>query len=205
MNYLDPSEFENYGLEETTLTSWVTMASALIDAHCRRETLGVNQYTERIRLGGSGTFRLTYLPLLAVSPAVTPLSSLQVRYGAPRRGEMNAVAFDAGQAFGLIGNWMPIAVEALDVDLQTGEVTLPVHPLGLAFNEVEVAYMAGVEAIPEPVKCACAQLVRNAQATPALNVRANGIDRMHMEYFSESLLDESVRKMLAPYVAQKVG
>jgi hypothetical protein len=38
-----------------------------------------------------------------------------------------------------------------------------------------------------------------------LNVRAGTLDRMHLEYFSDSLLDQSVRGLLAPFVAQKVG
>jgi hypothetical protein len=53
---------------------------------------------------------------------------------------------------------------------------------------------------------ACAQLVKNAQASPALNVKRNVFpDRMQLMYFSDSLLDETVQALLAPYVAQKVG
>jgi hypothetical protein len=36
-------------------------------------------------------------------------------------------------------------------------------------------------------------------------VRAGSIDRMHLDYFSDSLLDSTVRELLAPYVAQKVA
>lgn len=89
--------------------------------------------------------------------------------------------------------------------LQTGELSVPQHPLGLGFNEIEVTYTAGFAPVPDAVKCACAQIARNAQATPALNVRASGIERMQMEYFADSLLDQSIRELLAPYVAQKVA
>jgi hypothetical protein len=206
VNYLDASEFETYGLEKETLESWVTAASALIDAHCRRPTLGVWQYSERIRLQGNGTARLTYLPLATPEEAAFPVVSLRARYGSPRRGEMAGdLAFDAALAFGLAGSWTTLGVEALDVDTLTGEITLPVHPLGLPYNDVEVTYTAGLDPIPGAVKCACAQIVRNAQATPALNVRSNRLDQMSMEYFSDSLFDATVRKLLAPYVAQKVG
>jgi len=34
---------------------------------------------------------------------------------------------------------------------------------------------------------------------------AGVLDRMHLEYFSDSLIDQSVRAWLAPYVALKVG
>ena len=204
MNYLDASELEVYGLEETTPESAVTAASALMDAHCRRETLGVAEYTERIRLNGRGVVRLTYLPLATVSPAVTPLKSVKVRYGMPRRGELNSITGDAA-LFGILDEWTAVGAEMLDFDARTGEVTLPTHPLGFGYHEVEITYTAGLDAMTGALKCACAQIVRNCQATPALNVKANGIDHMQMEYFSDSLLDEGVRKLLAPYVAQKVG
>jgi len=31
------------------------------------------------------------------------------------------------------------------------------------------------------------------------------LDRMYLEYFSDTLVDQTVRSLLAPYVAQKVG
>jgi len=73
----------------------------------------------------------------------------------------------------------------------------------LFFNEVDVVYNAGWSPIPTPVKVACAQVVKNAQATPALNVKSGKVDRMRLDSFSDSLMDESVRSMLAPYVASK--
>jgi hypothetical protein len=84
-------------------------------------------------------------------------------------------------------------------------LTLPVNAVGLGFSELEVVYTAGLDPLPDAVKVACAQIVRNAQATPALNVRAGNLDRMHLDYFSDSLVDQTVRSLLAPYVAQKVG
>ena len=205
MNYLDASEFEVYGLEETTDQSLVTAASALMDAHCRRETLGVAEYTERFRLNGRAVVRLTYLPLATVEGAVSALTSVKVRYGNPRRGEIGDLAGDYANAFGLAGQWASLGAEMLDYDAATGEVCLPAHPLGLGFNEVEVTYTAGVPEVPRALKAACAQIVRNCQSTPSLNVKSSTVDKMHMEYFTGSLLDEGVRKLLSPYVAQKVA
>jgi hypothetical protein len=96
-------------------------------------------------------------------------------------------------------------ITTVDFDAATGELGLPSHPLGLGFNEIEVAYNAGVEQTTASIRFACAQVVRNALATPALTVRANSLDRMHFEYFSDTLLDQGVRKLLAPYVAQKLA
>ncbi len=70
---------------------------------------------------------------------------------------------------------------------------------------MELTYTAGFAQIPDPVKFACAQIVRNAQANPALNVKAGTLNAMRLEYFSDSLLDTTVQTMLAPFAAQKVG
>ena len=68
-----------------------------------------------------------------------------------------------------------------------------------------VVYNAGFTTIPDPVKFACVQLVRNAQAMPALNVREGSLNAMHFAYFADTLLDSTVQTMLGPYVTQKVG
>jgi hypothetical protein len=208
MNYLSPTEYESYGLEATTPASWVSAGSALIDGHCRRATLGVAQYTERLRIvSGRNTFRLTYLPLSAVAPATSAIISARGRYAVPRRGEWpyEEMSSVIAWAFGLPGLWNDIDPADLDLFGDTGEVSLPVNALGLAFSEIEIAYTAGLATIPDTVKTACAQIVRNAQATPALNVKRGRLDRMYLEYFSDSLLDPTVQELLAPYVAQKVG
>jgi hypothetical protein len=75
----------------------------------------------------------------------------------------------------------------------------------MPFIEVELTYTAGFDLIPDAIKYACAQIVRNAQSAPALNVKAGRVDRMRMDYFAPDLLDTSVRALLAPYVAQKAG
>src|SRR5205814_1065921 len=88
MIYLQPSEYETYALEKSTPAALVAAASSLIDAHCRRPTLGVAQYVERVRLRpGRNSLRLTYLPLAAVAPALSPFVAVKARYGVPRRGE----------------------------------------------------------------------------------------------------------------------
>ena len=169
-------------------------------------SLGLEQYSEKLRLNGQSTAHLTYLPLAVADGAASPVVSLRARYGMPRRGEMAGdLAYDAALQFGLAQQWTALGAEILDWDAETGEISLPAHPLGLPYNDIEVTYTAGMATPAGAVKCACAQIVRNAQATPALNVRSNRIDHMTMQYFSNSLLDEGVRKLLAPYVAQKVG
>lgn len=208
MNYLSDSEYATYGLDATTPDALVAAASTLIDAHCRRATLAVAQYEERLRMAPDrNTVRLTYVPLTIVAPATTPIVSAQGRYCIPRRGEwpFDDLRLDVALMFGLPGVWTAIDAGAIDFFADTGELTLPLNIVGLWFSEVDMVYTAGFSMIPDPVKFACAQIVRNAQSTPALNVKIGRVDRMRMDYFSDTLLDQSVQALLAPYVAQKVG
>ena len=208
MIYLEASEYGTYGLEKTVAAAWIAAASSLIEAHCRRPTLGIAQYVERARLRpGRNSVRLTYLPLARVAPATSPIVSARARYGVPRRGEEEAgeLASDVAQAFALPGSWAVLDAASFDVFAETGEIAVASNPLALTYNEVEITYTAGLARIPETVKFACAQIVRNAQATPALNVRVGNLDRMHLEYFADTLLDPTVRAGLAPYVAHKMG
>src|SRR5579864_2797615 len=149
MNYLSPAEYEKYGLEATTAEAWVTAASALINAHCRRETLEMAQYRERLGLSsGRNSVRLSYLPLAAVAPATTPIVSARARYATARRGEgagLGDWAAEVAQAFGLPGMWTELEAGAIDYAADTGELTLPGSPLGWGFSEVEIVYTAGLE------------------------------------------------------------
>src|SRR5438067_13738611 len=94
MVYLQPSEYETYGLESTTPAALVAAASSLIDSHCRRPTLAVAQYVERLRLRERrNAVRLSYLPLTPVAPATSPLVAARGRYGLRRRGQSEAPNF----------------------------------------------------------------------------------------------------------------
>jgi hypothetical protein len=56
MAYLQPADYQNYGLPAGTKADWITAATALINSYCRRPDLNVIQYTERLRLtSGSQT------------------------------------------------------------------------------------------------------------------------------------------------------
>lgn len=208
MTYLAPSEYTNYSLDSSTPAALVSAASQLINSHCRRATLAVAQYVERLRLReGRNTVRLSYLPLATVAPATSPFVAARGRYAVPRRNEGEALDFPSEilRVFALPGTWTAIDPTSLDFDSSTGEITLPQNPLGFAYNEIEITYTAGLATISDDVKFACAQIVRNAQATPALNVKAGALDRLRLEYFSADLLDQTVTSFLAPYVAQKLG
>ena len=207
MGYLEATEYVAYGLTAETTDDWVTTASALMESYCRRPSLLTTTYTERVRLGRGGTTaRLSYLPLVGVAPAFSPLVSARARLGVTWRGEMmDAFREQVLRAFSAPGSWTDLDVSTMDVDVTTGEVLLPVNFLGLSYTDLEVTYTAGVAVVPAALKVACAQIVRNAQATPALNVRSSKLDKLQMQYFSSSLLDEQVQALLRPYVAERLG
>lgn len=207
MPYLLPNEYVQYGLSADTADDWIGTASALIDAHCRRPSLAITQYIERMRLtAGSQTVRLSYRPLAAAEGADSPLVQVRVRYGRPRRGELDdPFRSQVAWAFSLPGSWSAIALAAIDVNDTAGEITLPENFFGMSANEIEVTYTSGLAAIPPAIKIACAQIVKNAQATPALNVRSSRIDTLAMQYFAGSLIDVSAQSLLKPYIAERVG
>ena len=207
MAYLQPADYANYGLPAGTTPDWVTAATALINSYCRRPDLNVIQYTERLRIvSGSQTVLLSYLPLAPLAPATSPLVTIEGRYGRPRRGESPEIALlEISVAFALPGTWSAIDPTTVDFDPVTGELTLPWNVLGLPYNEVMVTYTAGLATITDDVLCACAQIVKNAQAQPALNVSLSKLDTLQMKYFSSSLVDETVQAWLRPYVANRLG
>ena len=207
MAYLEPADYPNYGLPAGTTADWITAASALINNYCRRPDLNVIQYRERLRITrGAQTVRLTYLPLAPLGAAASPIVSMEGRYAQPRRGEvLSEPLAEIAWAFSLPGQWAAIDLNNVDYDSATGELLLPWNLLGIPYNEVSVVYTAGLATIGDDVKSACAQIVRNAQATPSLNVSRSRIDTMQMEYFSSSLVDNTVQAWLRPYVANRLG
>ncbi len=141
--------------------------------------------------------RLTYLPLAVADGGTSPLVSGRARYALPRRGEdttMWEMARSLPWSMALPGTWIDLDVTSFDYFADTGEVSWLANPLGLCFDEMELIYTAGFAQVPDPVKFACAQLVRNAQAMPALNVREGTLNAMHLEYFSDTLLDSTVHR-----------
>jgi hypothetical protein len=207
MGYLLPAEYVQYGLTAETADDWVTMASVLMEAYCRRPSLLVTQYVERMRLtAGAQTVRLSYRPLAAAVGADSALVSVRVRYARPRRGQLpDAFREQIAWAFSVPGSWSSLDVTSVDVNQTTAELTFPISFLGLDYNEVEVTYTSGVVTAPDAVKIACAQIVKNAQATPAMNVKSSKMDTVQMQYFSGSLIDPQVQMLLKPYIAERLG
>ena len=207
MAYLSADEYTLFGLEETTPDSLVSAASDLIDAHCRRNGFGIAQYMERFRVGRSRTVRLSYLPLASPDGVSSPILQARGRY-VQRDGDWAGgmgLAGEIAQAFTPRNIWFSVPTTSLDVDMQSGEVIVCSGLLAPALGDLEVTYTAGYLLVPQAVKQACAKLVKNALATPALNVSKQKIDTMYLQYFADSLVDADVKRLLAPYVAQRLA
>ncbi len=205
MAYLLPAEYPVYGLSADTADAWVAAASAMMEAFCRRNSLGATSYTERLRVSRPwGSVQLTYGP-------VTAVTAVQARYTPQPSG---CVLGDSGAGsgwmdfaltFGLPGQWVTVDPGTALLDTVTGELRLPPNLMGLRYSEAEVTYTAGLATVPVAVKVACAQIVKNAQATPGLNVKSSKLDTLQTQYFSDSLLDVQVQALLRPYVAERMG
>ena len=207
MAYLQPTEYQTYGLSPDVTDDWIIAASSLIDKYCRRSSLDPTQYVERLRIvSGSQTVRLSYLPLVAVAPATLPFVQIRARFAKGRRGEMwQSMLEQIAWAFSLPGEWTTLDPTTIDFFADTGELIFPLNVMGIPYNEVEVTYTAGLATIPDSVKCACAQIVKNAQSTPGLNVKRSRLDLMQLEYFSGTLIDATVATLLRPWVCVRMG
>lgn len=217
MNYIDPAEYLGYGLSEETPDSLVAAASAMIDGYCRRPSLGVTVYVERLRVGRDRqTVRLSHGPVVSADGVALPVTACRVRLSRIRGefGLFGDASWPGGYAlqalqqeaaiFGLGGQWATVDPSTV-VLYANGEAELPWNFFSVPFDEVELTYTAGFAVVPAAVKTACAQIVKNAAATPAVNVRKQQMDSMRMEYFGASLLDDEVKRMLRPYVAMRLG
>lgn len=204
MGYLQPTEYENYGLAPDTTDDWITVASALMETYCRRVSLTATEYIERFRLlDGTQCAQLTYLPLVAVAPATLPLITVQARYMQKRGGPAYELE-ELWGAFSLPGTWVTVDPAMVDWT-PNGSITLPRSFMGLPFNEVQVTYTGGLAVIPDAVKSACALIVKNAQSTAGTNVKTNRMDMVQIQYFSDQLVDNTVKTLLRPWVANRLG
>jgi hypothetical protein len=203
MSYLLPADYAAYGLPADTDDAWITTASAMIDAYCRRPSLLSAGYTERMSVPlKSQTVRLSYAPLLSVD-------AVKAQYMRPNHNEeiFGELALQSAfaAAFALPGQWVTVDPTTLDVSLPTGEFRFAWNMMGMRYGHAEVTYTAGLTVVPDAVKVACAQVVRNAQSTPGLNVKSTKMDKLQTQYFSDSLIDSQVQALLRPYVAERLG
>jgi hypothetical protein len=200
MGYLLPSQYAEFGLTAETPDAWITAASAMMEAYCKRPTLLSASYTEFVRISRhTQRVRLSYGPLISVQ-------TVNARYARPSWRECDETsALDFALTFGLPNTWVSVDPSTLEVNVALGEFRFPWNVMGLRYDEAEVTYTAGFTTVPNAVMVACAQIVKNGQATPGLNVKSSKMDTLQMQYFSDSLLDSQVQALLRPYVAERMS
>jgi len=203
--YLTTAEFAAFGLADSTDPALIRVASDLVDSFCQRTSLLVAQYTERNRLPeGRPITRASVTPLAIAGGATTPFVSLRARYASLRGPDATTLAGFL-EAFGGPPAWVDLDPAQTDYNAATGEIWLPTGIFGALYSEVEMTYTAGYAEAPEGAKLACAQIIRNMESHPAVNVRTAQLDRLQLEYFAASLLDEDTRRLLAPHVAVRLN
>ncbi|MBI3405733.1 MAG: hypothetical protein HY046_09785 [Acidobacteria bacterium] len=204
--YLTTAEFALYGLADSTDPALIRVASDLADAFCKRDSILVTQYFERNKLPESAPItRATFTPLAIVSPATTPFIAARARHGVRRGAGVENSLAECVAPFGGPPAWVDLTPLAIEYNAVTGEIWLPTGIFGTPNTEVELTYTAGYTQVPDVVKLACAQIIRNAESHPAGNVQIARLDRMRLDYFAESLMDEDVKRLLAPFVAIKMN
>ena len=203
--YLTTAEFASLGLADSTDPALIRVASDLVDAFCQRASLLVTQYTERTRLPDSRPVtRASFTPLAVAEGASTPFVTVRARHTPPRGPNAGSMA-ELVAPFGGPPPWVDLDPAQVEYNAATGEVWLPVGIFGLSYAEAELTYTAGFTEAPEAVKLACAQIIRNIESHPSANVRTAQLDRLQLEYFAPSLLDEDTRRLLAPFVAIRLN
>jgi hypothetical protein len=203
--YITTADFPALGLADSTDPALIRVASDLVDAFCQRPSLFVTQYTERNKLPqGRPVTRVTYTPLAAAQGATSPFIGVRVRIALPR-GPNAATLAEMLAPFGGPPAWVDLDASQVDYNAATGEIWLPAGLFGNSYSEAELTYTAGYTEAPDSVKLACAQMIRNIESHPAANVRAAQLDQLQLEYFTGSLLDDDVRRLLAPFVAVRLN
>ena len=199
--YLTTAEFPQYGLADSTDPAMIRIASDLVDSFCQRESLLLAQYTERNRLPeGLPVTRATYTPLAIAQGAQSPFLTIRARHGVVRGPNASTLA-EMIAPFGGPPAWIDLDPASVDYNAAIGDVWLPTGIFGIPFTEAELVYTAGYAQPPEAVKLACTQIIRNVESHPVASVRSTQMDRLQLEYFAGSLIDDDVRRLLAPYVA----
>ena len=170
----------------------------------------MTQYVERMRItAGAQSVRLSYRPLVVADGKQLCFGGRAGAVCQDRGGERCRILFSRAGCLGVrtageAGARLSIA--SVDVNMSNGELTFLQNFLGLNYNEAEITYTSGFVTVPVAIKVACAQVVKNAQATPADRMcDRTGVDALQMEYFSGVLIDAQVQSLLAALRGGEAG
>lgn len=198
--YVTPADLSTlYGLcvEEQD----VRAAMTIIHAHTNRPSLWPERYSERLTIpDGYNVARCSARP-------VAELLGVRGRYAPGRRDQRSTLplGMDYYAALAVLGTgttWQTIDVEAVDVDVASGELVLPVGFLPVWYTEVQVEYMAGFVRTPDRVKLAVAEIINSIRSRGASDRTFYAVGKIQSTWAGTGYLSIEARRLLAPYVVQ---
>jgi hypothetical protein len=145
------------------------------------------------------------------SGPIRRLISAVGRVSYPRRGDsLSAISPQANgllatvSSFGGAPTWQIINVANNDIDLEKNQIWTPMGFLMSPYSEVRMSYIAGYPSdnIPMGIKRAVANIAKAVDESPAgASVSKFRAGDVQMERFVDSIIDEDLRMMLAPFRA----
>ena len=151
--------------------------------------------------------------ITASSVGLSPILGASGRYGYTRRGQSmiypdlnyGANLLMVATFFGGPPSWTPIDVTMIDVDMQTqsGELWIPAGLYLSQYTEAIVVYNSGYDPLhmPPAIKNSTAALTRNflARGGGTTGIRALSTAGAVNVTFTEELIDDTIKRWLAPY------
>lgn len=142
-----------------------------------------------------------------------PIAQLQSgigRYGYGRRLDQTLGYFyDANlisslSAFGGPPPWTPFSLPASSLNSSTGDMWVPAGTLLAYYTDIKVRYIGGWSQIglPPAIKTATAAIVDALSAAPmGPQIRRFNAGKTQIERFAATVLDDDIKSMLRPYMA----
>lgn len=214
--YLDPAEYEDYGLDPNIPDSVVASACRMINRYTKHLTSATVATTGVVNGLWSGSYieiknlkidsnviRLPYRP----STSITAMRGRQKRNrrSDPPDAYDPSMQYSGVSALTGIAPWITID-PAQAMLLQNGQCEVPYHYIYGKFAEVEVTYLAGYTVIPEHIKEATAKLARELPVDyldmSMANVKSITESKHQLTRFDATFLTDDVKELLRNDIAK---
>lgn len=208
--YLQPVEYEDYGLPSNTPDALVRQAGFLAESYCNRDTpdqsgvvngFWVGQYREQRRFPADRQItRLSFRPTVAIVSA-------KVRQRLNRRSDIPQYQEDYLllnlTTPGGIPKWQDLIIDDDHIQLDgDGRVWVATTLLGVKWSEIDITYTAGYAVIPEPIKQAVAMIV--GELPRGIGQRPAGAKELQegntrILFGEPGFIPDDVKRLLSPY------
>lgn len=184
----------------------IRYAQSLINAHCNRPSIFPCEIVSGLKRLPSDRMetRLEVTPVIRIVEAAG-----RYAYGWRRdRQGMSAMYWGAAALIALQGiapRLTPIQVDLIQVEPQTGIVTLPYSTFLLPYTQVDFRYIAGYVNIPGRVKMALVNIINNVSNKGISDRIAYNVGRIARRYATPSFLTKDEQDLLQPFVVQTLS